>query len=377
VSADALPAEVASLSARFQPGPALLSKVGAFHDGSRSEALWALAPGREEKPGMKYPVLDSDQMIPFLQGVLSAFSLGYTRVSVSVDVAPDGRSAIQKIYYLVWCKETNEGMVYRQDWVSDTTHNDQAGGLTRAHRRFLKGLTGFIEHDEDKIEQFARSAARTGPYVQTAPAPPPPPPPPPSPPTPPPPSPPAVTYSQPPAPTASGQKPSPYEQRQQQQAQLPVDQQLANMAEEAFNRPIGQQQDHDAGPAASGAISRDPSQEAKVAYLWSKGWERSVAVQFVMADWVGALHENGYPSGLADALVAAVHGDPMGSVRAFDARLEEDVRQILMVSHGGSGAAVEAAFAGTGYEMAAGNPPTVAQTLWACLMSPVTTPSFP
>jgi hypothetical protein len=348
--------------------------------------LWALAPGREEKPGMKYPVLDSDQMIPFLQGVLSAFSLGYTRVSVSVDVAPDGRSAIQKIYYLVWCKETNEGMIYRQDWVSDTTHNDQAGGLTRAHRRFLKGLTGFIEHDEDKIEQFARPAARTGPYVQTAPpptpqhppSPPPPPPatPPPPPPTPPPP--PAATYSQPPAASASGQEPSPYAQRQQQQAQLPVDQQIKNMAEEAFNRPIGQQQqDHDAGPAASGAISRDPGQEAKVGYLCSHKWERPVAVQFVMADWAGALRENGYPLKLAEALVAAVDAAPMQSVRAFCPRLEEEVRQILITSHGNNGAAVEAAFAGTGYEMVDGSPPTVAQTLWACLMSPVTVPSFP
>jgi hypothetical protein len=389
-SKEGLPGEVAQLSAAFPVGISILSKLGRFHDEGSSETLWALAPTREEKKGMKYPVLDSDQMIPFLQSVLAGFSIGYTRASVSIDVAPDGRTVVQKIYYFVWCKETSEGMTFRQDWVSDSSHNDQAGGLTRAHRRFLKGLTGFIERDEDKLEQH--KANSTGPYQQKSQTGP---------------------YQRPQqqaqaSPASSGQTSqqhqgpysanganatqqqatpgqsttgaSVYEQNQHALAQLPPDEQIRRMADEAFGRDP---EDLSAGPPASSEISKDFQAEAMSRFLVLNGFDKGVAAQLVMADWAGALRENGYPEEIVSALVGASNEDPLMSIGLVKASLQgganlaDAVRDILLGAAQGSSSQVEAIFAGTGFDMSLGQPPLVIQALWACLNSPLTTPSFP
>jgi hypothetical protein len=122
------------------------------------EENWKLAPGREKRAGMKYPIVCSDDLIPFMRSVLEAHNFAYKHVCTTAKLTPGG--VVQTLWYIVWNNLNGEAGPYHITWASPNTHNEQAGGLTRAHRRFLQGLTGFVEWDADGIKREERARAQ-------------------------------------------------------------------------------------------------------------------------------------------------------------------------------------------------------------------------
>ena len=335
-----LPSNVSLLAATFKPGISFLTKLAQIQDPENHEKIAKLAPSPELKPKMKYPIVESDRLIPFLQQVVSSFGLRYTRVSVCCDVEPGGRRVLQRIFYFAWCAETCEGQVYQQDWTSDDTHNDQAGGLTRAHRRFLKGLTGFIEKDEDKLEELTRT-------------------------------------------NAAGRPTRPPQQRETRPVEEPLKptgnaayDELRKQADEVFSRPLGPPmgppptQDPNVPQETAAGAQPTGAGGGAASMLEAKGFSADLALQIGSMSpqsMISTLAEtNNVRADLAEELVGSVtNGQALNSV------VVEGCKQHLFTALGDT---FPIAFEGTGWSPALGTDPTGEALLAAMIKTPINLP---
>jgi hypothetical protein len=280
----------------------LLSKL------REDEENWSRAPGREKIKGMKYPIVKSDDLVPFIQSVLSAHRFGYTMLALVANTTPAGVE--QTLWWIVYHLELGEGCVYHLTWVSPTNHNEQAGGITRATRRFLQGLTGFVEHDEDGLQRDRRAKAVP---VNTG-------------------------YQQ------QQQPPQPVPQQQQQ----PI-----NGAGQAGHEPqtMGRE-----GQQSGGIVKS----------LTDKGFDFALANDLVQSGprgWEVTLTQNAFPTVFVQAFVGVV-ADQKRSFLELPSQLEEEARFFLIGLYGEYDKAI-AAFAGTG--LRTGESPNAIQWLGALM----------
>lgn len=284
------------------------------------EAAWELEPTKKKVPGMKYPIVESDRLVPFLQSVLEAGGVSYTRIGHSA--ASSMPAVTHTAEYLVYLREEpDQNMVVTHGWVSTDSHNDQAGGLTRLHRQFLKGLTGYIEADEDRLEGRAqlREAAsewRTGDPIMEHPA--------------------------------------------------------FKEAEKVFDlSPV--QGDYDEGDPGPGRTPRGGDNGNGMFFtLTSEGFSEELAEQIASGHpglFVDTLIGHGHHEGVVRAVVSAVQAEPLA---ALVAEVSDGAKKELLRAVRGNLHALQGAFAGTGYELGNNNklPPSAVAVMAALLQTP-------
>lgn len=317
-----LPFNVVHFMSGMKP-PSITGFIHKLHELQGAEANWRVdAPGRTLKKGMKYKLVESDRLIPFLQKVLYDFGFSYSLVASEAESDPSGIR--QCLYYVVWQQESGEGAVYSIGWYSDPTHNDQSGGIKRAHRRFLKGLTGFIEQDEDGLDkELGRRAPQNV----------------------------GQTYGA----QHGHQAPT---QTQAVQAQV--------------NAPPPQQppmQTASPAPMVNNAAPAPMVNMGHVGMLVDKGFDRAVAEQLVTSfnGWPAILQEKGYDATIGKPLINAASNNPFGS-------LPQDVEEalcVLFTSRYGSMNKTKRAWEGTGFSMDAGTNPAAIHWLVAAMRTDV------